>query len=280
LDILVAKSSGFCFGVKRAINIAHKCAQETPGEIFTLGPIIHNPQVVKKLEASQVFAKKGLDEVSSGTIIIRSHGVKLDEIRVAREKGLNIVDATCPFVKKAQDLVSLLSEEGYTVIVAGEKDHPEVKGLVSYGSKEVIVADSPQEISSMARKKKIGIIAQTTLPVEKLEDIVSFCLHRASEIKVFNTICNATSIRQEESAELAEKADVMVVVGGKNSANTRRLADICKKVQPRTYHIEVADELKPEWFDRVASVGVTSGASTPDWVINDVVARLQHLPVK
>lgn len=280
MEIFVAKSSGFCFGVKRAINIAHRCAKETSGEIYTLGPIIHNPQVVKKLEASHVYAKNGLDEVSSGTIIIRSHGVKLDEIRAAKEKGLNIVDATCPFVKKAQDIVSLLSEEGYSVIVAGEKDHPEVKGLVSYGTNDIIVADSPEELRGMPRKKKIGIIAQTTLPVEKLEAIVSFCLHKASEIKVFNTICNATSIRQEESAELAERADVMVVVGGKNSANTRRLADICKRIQPKTYHIEVADEIDLSWFDGAASVGVTSGASTPDWVINDVVARIGDKPAK
>lgn len=280
MEILVAKSSGFCFGVKRAINIAHKCSNETPGEIYTLGPIIHNPQVVKKLEESNVYAKKGLDEVSSGTIIIRSHGVKLDEIKAAREKGLNIIDATCPFVKKAQDLVSLLSEDGYSVIVVGEKDHPEVKGLISYGRGDVKVADSPEELRGMPRKKKIGIIAQTTLPMEKLEAVVSFCLHKATEVKVFNTICNATSIRQEESAELAEKVDVMIVVGGKNSANTRRLADICKTIQPRTYHIEVADEMDPSWFAAANSVGVTSGASTPDWVINDVVARVGEMQVK
>lgn len=280
MEILVAKSSGFCFGVKRAINIAHRCAKETPGEIYTLGPIIHNPQVVKKLEESQVYAKNGLDDLTSGTIIIRSHGAKLEDIRTAREKGLNIVDATCPFVKKAQDLVSLLSEEGYSVVVAGEKDHPEVKGLLSYGTNDIFVTDSPEELKRMPRKKKIGIIAQTTLPVEKLEDIVSFCLHKASELKVFNTICNATAIRQEESAELAGRADVMVVVGGKNSANTRRLADICKNIQPRTYHIEVADEINLSWFDGVATVGVTSGASTPDWVINDVVARIGDIPLK
>ena len=176
--------------------------------------------------------------------------------------------------------MSLLSEEGYSVVVAGEKDHPEVKGLLSYGTNDIFVTDSPEELKRMPRKKKIGIIAQTTLPVEKLEDIVSFCLHKASEIKVFNTICNATAIRQEESAELAGRTDVMVVVGGKNSANTRRLADICKNIQPRTYHIEVADEINLSWFDGVATVGVTSGASTPDWVINDVVARIGDIPLK
>ncbi|MBI1911508.1 MAG: 4-hydroxy-3-methylbut-2-enyl diphosphate reductase [Deltaproteobacteria bacterium] len=280
MEIFVAKSSGFCFGVKRAINIANKCASETSGAIYTLGPIIHNPQVVQKLEAEHIFAKKNVDDISSGTIIIRSHGVRLEELNKAKEKGLNIVDATCPFVKKAQDLVSELSHEGYAVIVVGEKDHPEVKGLVSYGSIEVKVVDSPEELIDMPRKKKIGIIAQTTLPKEKLEAVVSFCLNKASEIKVFNTICNATSIRQKESAELAEKVDLMIVAGGRNSANTRRLAEICTSIRPKTYHIEVAQELDAAWFEGVNSVGITSGASTPDWVIEEVVARINEICLK
>ncbi len=281
MEILIAKSSGFCFGVKRAINIANRCSVESPaGGIYTLGPIIHNPQVVKKLEESRIYAKAGVSEIDSGTVIIRSHGVRLEVLNEAKAKGLNVVDATCPFVKKAQELVSRLSEEGYSVIVAGEKDHPEVRGLVSYGSGGVIVADSPEALAGMPRKKRIGIIAQTTLPVEKLEDIVSFCLGKASEIKVFNTICNATSIRQKESADLARAADVMIVVGGRNSANTRRLADICRSIQPRTHQIEVAGEIKPSWFEGAQKAGVTSGASTPDWVISEVVAHITDICAK
>lgn len=276
MEILVAKSSGFCFGVKRAINLANKCAAETQGGIYTLGPIIHNPQVVKKLEDSHIYAKKNIDEVQEGTIIIRSHGVKADEYQKARDKGLNIVDATCPFVKKAQDLVSQLCTEGYSVVVVGEKDHPEVKGLISYGSTDVLVTDSVEGIKDMPRRKKIGIVAQTTLPMEKLEDVVNFCLHKASELKVFNTICNATSIRQKESAELARQVDLMVVVGGKNSANTRRLAEICKAIQPRTYHIEIAQELDESCFKGAEKIGVTSGASTPDWSIEEVVAKIKE----
>lgn len=280
MEILVAKSSGFCFGVKRAINLANKCASETKGEIYTLGPIIHNPQVVKRLEESRVYAKKGVEDIASGTIIIRSHGAKLDEIRSARDKGLNIVDATCPFVKKAQDLVSLLSSEGYSVIVVGEKDHPEVKGLISYGSEGIRVADSPEGLQDLPRQKKIGIIAQTTLPMEKLDAVVSFCLKKASELKVFNTICNATSIRQKESGDLAETVDCMIIVGGRNSANTRRLAEICTGIQPKTHHIEVAEELDPAWFAGALKVGVTSGASTPDWVVEEVVRRIGALAMK
>ncbi|MBI5827563.1 MAG: 4-hydroxy-3-methylbut-2-enyl diphosphate reductase [Deltaproteobacteria bacterium] len=277
MEIFVAKSSGFCFGVKRAINIANRFASETDGEIYTLGPIIHNPQVVKRLEESRIFARDSLEEMDKGTIIIRSHGVRLDEYGTAEEKGLNIVDATCPFVKKSQDLVSLLSREGYAVIVAGQREHPEVQGLISYGSADIRVAESPEELKDLPRKKKIGIVAQTTLPMEKLEAVVTCCLKKAAELKVFNTICNATSIRQGESADLAEKVEMMIVVGGKNSANTRRLAEICRSIQPRTHHIEVAEEICPEWFDGVLKVGITSGASTPDWVVNAVVEKLRTL---
>ncbi|OGP37694.1 MAG: 4-hydroxy-3-methylbut-2-enyl diphosphate reductase, partial [Deltaproteobacteria bacterium GWC2_56_8] len=255
-------------------------ASETRGEIYTLGPIIHNPQVVKRLEESRVYAKKGVEDIASGTVIIRSHGAKLDEIKSAKDKGLNIVDATCPFVKKAQDLVSLLSSEGYSVIVVGEKDHPEVKGLISYGSEGIRVADSPEGLQDLPRQKKIGIIAQTTLPMEKLDAVVSFCLKKASELKVFNTICNATSIRQKESGDLAETVDCMIIVGGRNSANTRRLAEICTGIQPKTHHIEVAEELDPAWFASAQKVGVTSGASTPDWVVEEVVRRIGALAMK
>lgn len=277
MEIFVAKSSGFCFGVKRAINIANKFASETDGEVYTLGPIIHNPQVVKRLEESRIFARESIEDMDKGTIIIRSHGVRLDEYRTAEEKGLNIVDATCPFVKKSQDLVSLLSREGYSVIVAGQREHPEVQGLISYGSSDIRVAESPEELKDLPRKKRIGIVAQTTLPMEKLEAVVTCCLKKAAELKVFNTICNATSIRQGESADLAEKVEMMIVVGGKNSANTRRLAEICRSIQPRTHHIEVAGEIDPEWFDGVSKVGITSGASTPDWVVNAVVKKLRSL---
>lgn len=281
MEIIVAKSSGFCFGVKRAINMANKCAsEEKDGRLFTLGPIIHNPQVVKRLEESNVYAKKNLSEIEAGTVIIRSHGVKLEEYKEAKEKGLNIVDATCPFVRKAQDLVSQLSDEGYDVVVVGEKDHPEVKGLLSYGSKNVRVAAGIAELVDMPRVHKLGIVAQTTLPMEKLEDVVSFCLHKATEIKVFNTICNATSTRQTESAELARRVDVMVVVGGKNSANTRRLAEVCLAIQPKTYHIEVAGELDASWFAEAEKVGITSGASTPEWLIGDVVKAIERISAK
>ncbi|GMR04388.1 MAG: 4-hydroxy-3-methylbut-2-enyl diphosphate reductase [Thermodesulfobacteriota bacterium] len=280
MEILIAKSTGFCFGVKRAIKEAEKTAEEKGSHIYTLGPIIHNPQVVGRLEEKGIYTKNSLDDIDGGTIIIRSHGVKVEEFIAAGQKGLDIVDATCPFVKKAQDLVSRLTAEGYTVVVAGKREHPEVKGLVSYGSRDLWVAETPDDLRGMKRCPKIGIVAQTTLAMKKLETIVNFCLSLASEIKVFNTICNATSIRQEECADLAGHVDVMVVVGGRNSSNTMRLTEICSAVLDRTHHVETADELKAQWFKDCMRVGVTSGASTPDWIIREVVEKIAKIGPK
>ena len=271
----MAKTAGFCFGVKRAITLAEECAGKGEGDIYTLGPIIHNPQVVKKLEESNVYAKKDLDGVDSGTVIIRSHGVRLDEYENASEKGLNVVDATCPFVKKAQENVSRLFEEGYKIIVVGEEEHPEVQGLVSYGGKGVTVAVSVDELKALPRSKKIGIVAQTTQSIATLEEITAYCLSRASEVKVFNTICNATTLRQTESLDLAGEVDVMIVVGGKNSANTKRLAELCRPIQKNTYHIEVSGEIDKKWFDGAKVVGVTAGASSPRWIIEEVISLLK-----
>ena len=278
MEIFIAKSAGFCFGVKRALNIATDCADHEDGKIHTLGPIIHNPQVVRKLEeTSNIHPKKTVDEMDGGTIIIRSHGVKLGDMDKAHEKGLNVVDATCPFVKKTQELVSELSNEGYTVVVVGDKEHPEVQGIVSYGSEGIIVATTVEELKDLPKQKKIGIVAQTTQSFERLKDIATFCLGRAQELKVFNTICNATSIRQKESVELSKIVDCMIVVGGKNSANTTRLADICASIQPRTHHIEVASEIDERWFDGVKRIGITAGASTPEWVIEEVIKRVEEV---
>lgn len=277
MEVFVVKTAGFCFGVKRAINMAYDAAKEASDEIYTLGPIIHNPQVVSKLEESKIYAKKNIDDIKNGTVIIRSHGVELKEMKEAKNKKLNIIDATCPFVKKAQEHAEELSRDGYFVVVVGEKEHPEVKSIVSYGDKNVVVLESASDVKKLSRVKKMGIVAQTTQSIENLQAIVSECLKKAGELKVFNTICNATFVRQTESTELASKVDCMIVVGGKNSANTNRLAEVCKKIQPNIYHIETKAELKSEWFERVKKVGITAGASTPNWIIEDVVKTIKNI---
>lgn len=276
MEILVAKNAGFCFGVKRAINMAQDCVKEADGNIYTLGPIIHNPQVVKELEESGISKVDKVEEINNGTVIVRSHGVTLHEMETIKEKGLKVVDATCPFVKKTHEYVELLTREGYSVIVVGEKEHPEVKGILSYGAKDIVAAASVEDLKDMPRRKKIGIVAQTTQSIENLQAVVAYCLKKASELKIFNTICNATSVRQQESIELAKQVDCMIVVGGRNSANTNRLAEICRKIQPKTYHIEVPEELNQIQFNGAKNVGITAGASTPNWIIEKVIEALEN----
>ncbi|MEK7851548.1 MAG: 4-hydroxy-3-methylbut-2-enyl diphosphate reductase [Deltaproteobacteria bacterium] len=280
MEIILAKTAGFCFGVKRATSMAFQEAESGNPDTYTLGSIIHNPQVVEKLASAGVAVKKDVEDIGQGTVIIRSHGVTLQEMERAKDKGLRVVDATCPFVKKAQDLAALLRDQGYFVVIVGDEEHPEVKSIISYGGKDVIVVDSPDKIKSIPKKKKMGVVAQTTQSYDNLQAIVNECLGKAVELRVFNTICGATAIRQDQSKEIAEEVDCMIIVGGYNSANTRRLVEICRGIQSNTHHIEVADELEPGWFDGVKKVGVTAGASTPDWVINEVIERIKNYESK
>ncbi len=276
MEIILAKSAGFCFGVKRATKMAFQEAESGNPDTYTLGSIIHNPQVVDKLASAGVSVKNDVENINQGTVIIRSHGVTLDEIDRAKKKGLRIVDATCPFVKKAQDLTTLLREEGYFVVIVGDEEHPEVKSIISYGGKDVIVVNSPDKLETLPKKKKIGVVAQTTQSFDNLKAIVNECLGKVGELRVFNTICGATAIRQDQSRDIALEVDCMIVVGGYSSANTNRLAEICKSIQPNTHHVEVAAELDSAWFSGVKRVGVTAGASTPEWIIDDVVKRIKE----
>jgi len=276
MKVILAKRAGFCFGVKRATQMAFEAAGKD-NKTYTLGPIIHSPQVVNKLEDMGVKVLDNLDNMEDGTIIIRSHGVASEEIGEALKKKLEIVDATCPFVKKAQEHVKSLSESGYGVVVVGDADHPEVQGIVSYGGNKVFVVGSGEEVKKLPKMSKIGVVAQTTQSFENLKNVVSECLLRGGEIRVFNTICDATAVRQEEAKELAGKVDCMLVVGGFNSANTRRLAEVCAELQPLTHHIETAAEINSKWFDGVERVGVTAGASTPKWIINEVMRKIDEL---
>jgi 4-hydroxy-3-methylbut-2-en-1-yl diphosphate reductase len=276
MKVILAKQAGFCFGVKRATLLAFEAAGKDQ-KTCTLGPIIHSPQVVGKLETLGIRAIDSLEGMESGTIIIRSHGVEQKEIAEAKQKNLTIVDATCPFVKKAQDHVKDLSEEGYGVVVVGDAEHPEVQSIVSYGGEKVYVVASGEEVRKLPKMKKIGVVAQTTQSFENLKNVVGECLLRGGEIRVFNTICDATAVRQEEAKELASQVDCMLVIGGFNSANTRRLLEVCAEIQPHTYHIETAAEINPSWFEGAEKVGVTAGASTPKWVIDEVVNKIEQL---
>lgn len=277
MKIVLAKSAGFCFGVRRAITMAFEAAEQHP-KISSLGPIIHSPQMVGKLEEKGVQVVNDVEALQEGAVIVRSHGVTSDELASLATRNLQVVDATCPFVKKAQEHARMLSQEGYLVVLVGEADHPEVKGIVSYaGNQEVFVVPDRQGAQQLPRRAKIGVIAQTTQAFENLLQVVEVCLEKSQELRVFNTICDATSVRQNEARAIAGEVELMLVIGGFNSANTTRLTQICLEIQPHTHHLETAAQIHPEWFEGVTTVGITAGASTPRWIIDEVIAAISKL---
>ncbi len=279
-EIKVAQSAGFCFGVKIAVDSAVEAGKKY-GKAYTNGPIIHNKQVVQFLEKLNVKELQSYSQLQSGdTVLIRSHGVPPKTERMLYEKGVNVIDATCPFVKKVHEKVRQLVEEGYFVIIIGEEGHPEVIGILGHleesGGKGVVVENMEDLIRKMPKRKKVGVVAQTTQNEEFFEEAVGYIASNVEELKVFNTICDATSVRQEEVKKLAKEVDVMIIIGGKHSGNTRRLAQISKTINPETYHVEKAEELDKKWFEGKKRIGVSAGASTPDWIINEVVQKIEE----
>jgi len=281
--ILIARSAGFCFGVKRAISIANETAGGGEGDasaevpIYSLGPLIHNPQAVEELEQRGVHVVQSVDQIACGKVIVRSHGITRTDHESLVAKGVRIIDATCPFVNKAQEHARSLSREGYAVIVVGDPNHPEVKSIVSFIEPGVPIFTSLADIRRAAGVRKAGIVAQTTQSFDNLIQFVSAALNKFPEVRVYNTICHATILRQKESTTVAGKADVMIILGGYNSANTRRLAEICREINPRTLHIETDAELSPDLVAEAACVGVTAGASTPQWIIDDLVEKIRGM---
>lgn len=275
LEVILADYLGFCYGVKRAIKIARENAAPD-GSACTLGPIIHNPQMVERLKDEGIGTIDCLDDLKRGKVIIRSHGVGPETYEKAEAMGLECVDATCPHVKKAQLSAKELAEEGRFVVIVGEKEHPEVHSIVQWAGGNVAVIETVAEAASVPNASRLGIISQTTFSGERFREIVSALLDKSRDIRVMRTICTATDQRQRAARELASKVDVMLVIGGKNSANTTRLAQLCAKIC-RTYHIETAEELRPAWFDNIEKIGITAGASTPDWIIKEVYKKCQRI---
>ena len=276
--IELAPNAGFCFGVKRAIQLAEETAANyKDGPIYTLGPIIHNPQVVEQLKAKGIVPVTEPVETPPGVLIIRSHGAQRCLIEQARLAGHHIVDATCPFVKRAQELVQHLSEEGYQVVIIGEASHPEVKGLLSYAHRTALVVGDQADAEELKHFPRIGVVAQTTVPSDRFGQVVCALLRKSKELQIYNTICRSTEQRQQATSELARRADVMIIVGGRNSANTSRLAELCRQQGKETYHIETASELSVDWIRKKSLIGLSAGASTPDWIIKEVFERLDAL---
>ncbi|MEK7398084.1 MAG: 4-hydroxy-3-methylbut-2-enyl diphosphate reductase [Candidatus Poribacteria bacterium] len=277
MKVILAENAGFCFGVKRAMKLAFESARNSDLPIYSLGPLIHNPQQVEILSQKGVHEISDLESLKSDDVlIIRSHGTTPSILDFAKAKGLKIVDATCPFVVNAQKLAQELNSEGYQVIIVGEGDHPEVVGIMGFTKNEAWVIDKASTIQNLSKKNRIGVVAQTTQSFENFREVVSALLEKCDELKVFNTICHATTQRQESAIKLAKRVDLMIVIGGHNSANTNRLTSLCKQYIT-TYHIEIADEIDKSWFDGIEIVGVTAGASTPEWIVDDVIEKLTNI---
>lgn len=277
MKVILAKHHGFCYGVKRAVKIAQDSVS-LEGKAYTLGPIIHNPQMVEKLANEGVGMVHSLDDIRQGTVIVRSHGVGPKVYEQAEEKGLTLVDATCPHVKKAQMAAYELSEAGYQVIIVGEKSHPEVKSIFEWSKNRAIIIEHEAELNDIVFFNKVGVVAQTTFSGEEFQKIVNSLIERVENVKVERTICNATEKRQEAAVELANQVDMMIVIGGKNSANTTRLAELCLKKNKHTYHIETVNEINDNWFNKgINTIGITAGASTPDWLIEEVYHKMNQM---
>jgi len=282
LRIKKAENAGFCFGVRRAINLTEKTAGKE-SKVYTLGPVIHNPQEVKRLEKKGIKALKDPKKVKSGSIILRTHGIPFNlHKRLEENKNINVIDAACPFVKRAQNTVKRLSTDikskDKTIIVVGEKVHPEVVALVSYGNGKCIVVENIKEAQKLRVSGGLNIVSQTTQTPENFNNIVRV-LKKRYKTKVYNTICKATLDRQKAAEKLAKSVDLMIVIGGKNSGNTTRLAQICSE-KTKTYHIETACSIKEKWFKNVNSVGLSAGASTPDWIIKEIEMRIKEVGAK
>lgn len=275
MKIYVVKEAGFCFGVKRAIKLASDAVKKKNGKVYTLGPLIHNPQVVEDLQKKGVHVVKDLKKIRKGTLIIRSHGVHPEVLKQLKGKPVEVVDATCPFVRKAQRKAKLLHDQGYQVMVVGEADHPEVQGIVGYAGDSALVINYNQTKLNLVHFKKLGVVAQTTLGIDAFKQVIGKLIEISDELKVCNTICHATARAQKTTLKLASQVGMMIVVGGHNSANTSRLAKLCKKLGTITHHVETAKELQSTWFKNKNSVGITAGTSTPDWLIKEVVERIK-----
>ncbi|MBM3284511.1 MAG: 4-hydroxy-3-methylbut-2-enyl diphosphate reductase, partial [Candidatus Aminicenantes bacterium] len=276
MDIIVAKNCGFCYGVKRALKMARSIRSRSAGKVFTLGDLIHNPRVISELEKRGIHSVDAVDRVEGGTVIIRSHGVPPQVIKKLQKKKVEIVDATCPIVKKIQRLVDRLSRKNRELIIVGNREHPEIKGLMGYSRGKGIIIEDETQVEGLPWRKKRAVLAQSTQDIFLFSRVVAALIERTESLDVHNTICLYTQARQKSTSELASHVDVLLIIGGKNSSNTRQLYEISKRILPSTHLIESANQINPRMLRRAKRIGLSGGASTPPEAIEEVVARIQR----
>lgn len=281
MEVTVAKTAGFCFGVKRAVEKVYEQIGKSEKPIYTYGPIIHNEQVVGDLREKGVEVIDSLEELKTirdAVVVIRSHGVGKNVYDILKENDVDIVDATCPYVKKIHRIVEKQTAEGRRVLIVGSEDHPEVQGIKGWGDDRTVVIENTEDFRrlELPEDEKLCIVSQTTFNYKKFQDIVEKISKTRYDITVLNTICNATQERQVEAMRIASQVDVMLVIGGKHSSNTQKLYDICRKECKNTYYIQTLGDFNPECISSVRSVGITAGASTPNNIIEEVHTKCQN----
>ena len=275
MKVIVAKTAGFCFGVERAVEKVYEQIRQGGGPIYTLGPIIHNEEGVRDLQEKGVrviHSEEELAGLTEGTVIIRSHGVGPKVYEQLRRQGLETVDATCPFVKKIHRIAAEQNRQGRRLIIIGDRNHPEVQGIRGWGDARTLVIGTMEEAEALEPDpgQKVCVVSQTTFNYNKFKELVEKISEKGYDILVLNTICNATQERQVEAERIASQVDAMIVIGGKNSSNTRKLYEICRKECKNTYYIQTVGDLDPESVNSVRCVGITAGASTPKKIIEEV----------
>jgi len=276
MKIELASSYGFCFGVKRAIDIA-----EAHRGSVTYGPLIHNKDEINRLkDGFDIGLVEDISDIDrEKSVVIRTHGIPKDELNILKAQKQDIIDATCPYVTTPQNIVSKMSKEGYSVVIFGDKAHPEIRGVVSYAENldDAFVVITTDELDSLPLKGKVAVVSQTTKKPEDFAKIVTALMATRKEIRVFNTICNATFENQDAASELAKSADIMIVIGGKHSSNTKQLHSICERDCKNSYLIENEQELEANWFDNKNLCGISAGASTPDWIVQNVINKIEEI---
>ncbi len=281
LELILSPYTGYCFGVKRAMRLIDQgVAEEPEAKIYTLGEIIHNPQAVARLRERGVEPVSSLDEIEEGSfLIIRAHGVQPELIDEAKRRGIRLLDATCPFVQKSQRYVRKLAEESYRVIIIGDADHPEVRSIAGHAGGNAIIINNVEAAVEVPHMQKAGVVIQTTFSKENARSIIEILEERIDRLRVYDTICQATIMRREATLELAGTVDIMLVVGGRTSSNTKRLYQMCLDHGVPSRFVERAEEIDPSWFKGCGRVGLATGTSTPDWVIEQVMKRMEEISV-